>query len=131
MTICISWVRTSGGFDAKSYKLNSYKWGFLCKIVQVEFQESLLKMRTSGIRTSWDRTSGGPPVLGFRRYLVEFDVFPNLKYLVWNSKNVVYFKLEFHRLDFFFMFEINIYVQELKFQVKISLPFIILKFEVP
>ena len=44
----ISWIRTSGGL-----------WW---KIVQVEFQESFLKMRTSGIRTSWDRTSGGPPV---------------------------------------------------------------------
>ena len=48
-----------GDFDAKSYKLNlgffiqnRTSGGFLCKIVQVEFLESLLKMRTSGIRTS-------------------------------------------------------------------------------
>ena len=45
MTIRISWNRTSGGF-----------W---FKIVQVEFYESFFKMRTTGIRTSRDRTSGG------------------------------------------------------------------------
>jgi hypothetical protein len=49
MQNCITWIRTSGGLR--------------CKIIQVEFCESFLKIRTSGIRNSWDRTSGGPAVL--------------------------------------------------------------------
>ena len=62
-----TYFRDSGG-TLNTLMLNRISWdrttgGLWIKIVQVEFHVSFLKMRTSGIRTSRDRTSGGPPVL--------------------------------------------------------------------